>query len=73
MAMPKGPGYTGLRCAPVLWWRAFGIIESKLLKARHYSTNPSYPYRDKRFTITDSRFTTLKLVAVTALSQVSLV
>ena len=54
LAMPKGPGYAGLRFAPVLWWRAFGIINSKQLKARHPSTNPSYPYRffnDLRLTI----------------------
>ena len=54
MGDASGPGYTGLRCATVLWWRAFGFINLKLLKARHHSTNPSYPYRffhDSRFTI----------------------
>ena len=40
-----GPGYTGLRCAPVLGWRAFGFNDFKRLKARQPSTNPCYPYR----------------------------
>ncbi len=45
--------------APVLWWRAFGFINSKQLKARHHNTNPYYPYRFRRFTIHDFRYTTL--------------
>ena len=31
--------------ATVLGWRAFGYNKYKQLKARHPSTNPSYPYR----------------------------
>ncbi len=43
--MPAARAIQGYADATVLDWRAFGIIESKQLKARQSSTNPSYPYR----------------------------
>ena len=60
----------GCADASVLGWRAFGIFESKQLKARHPSTNPYYPYRFRRFTIHDFRFTILNLVEATALGLI---
>ena len=60
----RQPESSQARFAPVLGWRAFGFITIKLFKARHPSTNPSYPYRWLR----DLRLPTLDLVETTAVS-----